>query len=341
MNVMESDKRIHDFVQDKPQKFAFLILAHRNPEQLLRLVQRLNDSQFDVYVHIDAKSDIKPFESILSNYGHVKLVQRRVNIVLNDFSLVQATCELLAEAYSGGEYLYYTLLTGQDYPIKPNHVIKDVLTSAYPMAYVDMYGVEEAKLHGVRWVENIGCHYYSQDVRRLLLKIVGPKRYYRSAMKWIKIPALFVDRLRSIFGTSPKHLINELGYTYCAGSHFWSLPDYAVEHILECYGNDLRIKHIFCNISAPEESFFQTVLSTCKNLRIPDPYVQFTSHLEEMDNPALRMIKWYENDVHTSGHPAIWTKKDLQMLKQAKALFARKFEYIDDGVLDAIDAELL
>ena len=65
---------------------------------------------------------------------------------------------------------------------------------------------------------------------------------------------------------------------------------------------------------------------------------QFENANKEMDNPALRLIKWYENGVHTNGHPAIWTIDDKQTIDNAKALFARKFDVsIDSKILNYLD----
>lgn len=58
-----------------------------------------------------------------------------------------------------------------------------------------------------------------------------------------------------------------------------------------------------------------------------------------MDNPALRLIKWYENGVHTSGHPADWQPSDFSTIANANALFARKFSG-EKQILDLIDMNL-
>ena len=45
-------------------RLAHLILAHNNPLQLERLVKRLDHPDADIYIHLDAKTDIKEYKHI-------------------------------------------------------------------------------------------------------------------------------------------------------------------------------------------------------------------------------------------------------------------------------------
>ena len=44
------------------KKIAILILAHKNPLQCKRLISSLESDFFDIYLHIDKKTDIKQLE---------------------------------------------------------------------------------------------------------------------------------------------------------------------------------------------------------------------------------------------------------------------------------------
>jgi hypothetical protein len=46
-------------------RFAYLILAHANPKQLQRLVNRLSHPCVDFYIHIDLKIAIQNFQPLL------------------------------------------------------------------------------------------------------------------------------------------------------------------------------------------------------------------------------------------------------------------------------------
>ncbi len=324
------------------RKIALLFLVHRSPEQLLRLLKRMDDERFDFYIHVDAKTNIERFLPITHHIkkSQIHWVHNRVKTYLNDFSLIEATCNTTKVASEGEEdYMYYVLLTGQDYPIKSNEFIYDKLSSAYPMSFIDMYGISEAYQSGVMWVEHIGYSYFSQSLRKKIQDFVGRKFYYSPCGRTVKI----IPKLYDIFATkliySPRKRIVDTEYTYSAGSHFWILPDIAIRHIIDKSEYDKNINEIFHHIAAPEESYFQTVLSSMEGLKLPNGMLeQFNSMDKEMDNPALRLIKWYEDGKHTSGHPGVWKMGDVSVIDSALALFARKFDINkDSNILDYLD----
>lgn len=319
-------------------KIAILILAHKNPSQLTRLIQAMDDERFDFFVHIDAKSRMSftlPKSLISKVYVDDVL---RIKTYFNDFSLVEATCSVMRSAFNKKKYKYFVLLTGQDYPIKSNDDIYNRLLSNYPTCWIDSYGVDEAAEKGVKWVEHVGYFRFSQRFRRILLQFFGTHFYFSSKGKIVKVFAVLYDRFMSRILANPRELVKRAGYTYCVGSHFWMLPDIAVKHILDKYDNDSIINDIFRHTAAAEESYFQTLLSTMPDAIIPEPYDQFKNQEKTMDNPALRLIKWFENGVHTNGHPAIWQIKDRDFMDRANALFARKFDStIDSDILDYFD----
>ena len=322
-------------------KIAILILCHKNPRQLSQLVSAIDDNRFDIYIHVDAKSNERPFKETIigqTSKSNVYFVKKRTKTFFFDFSLIEATYNCIETAIEHDNYKYYILLTGQDYPIKSNNYIYDKLINNYPICWIDMYSVEEAKLHNVKWVENIGYRRVSQKIRRFLSQFFGNRLYYSTGGKPIRAIAVAYDILYTFFSGSPRKKISNTTYTYSAGSHFWMLPDIAIKHLLSCYKNDTKLNNIFHNIGAPEESYFQTALSSMPNLQLPDEYIQFTSHEHEMDNPALRLIKWYENGAKTNGHPGIWKSEDIKFILSANALFARKFDMrIDQTIIQEID----
>lgn len=331
------------------EKIAILILAHKQPEQLLRLVRTLDDKRFDIYIHIDKKKDESQFSTILRHNPNIHFANTRIETYLNDFSLVDATMSLVKSALSNSaaHYKYHILLTGQDYPIKSTDYIYRHLLDNYPTCFIDSYPVKKkGDSTPSNWTEHLGHDYFSQHLRRLAIKTVGNKTYFSRAGKLIKIPIKGYDAFGSLLLGSPRRRISRLKtFTYSAGSHFWILPDTAINHIVAVYDRHQTLNNIFRHSPAPEESYFQTALSSMVGAVIPDASAQFAERhceMDEMDNVALRLIKWYENGTHTSGHPAIWKDTDLQLIKQSNALFARKFDMMVDGeILNLIDSEIL
>ncbi|MEN9488081.1 MAG: hypothetical protein RL494_346, partial [Bacteroidota bacterium] len=69
----------------------YIILAHKNPGQILRLIQKLNDDSSSFYIHIDINSDAKSFEAILSELPNVNFIKNRESGTWGDLGIVKAT----------------------------------------------------------------------------------------------------------------------------------------------------------------------------------------------------------------------------------------------------------
>lgn len=110
-------------------RIAFIILAHKQPSQLQRLLQRLAHPGVDCYVHVDAKCDLQDWETALS-LPQVYTVPERVKVTWAGWSILQATLNSMRAVMESGErYGYITLLSAQDYILKPVGYIYDFLNS--------------------------------------------------------------------------------------------------------------------------------------------------------------------------------------------------------------------
>jgi hypothetical protein len=98
-------------------KIAFLILAHKNPLQLKRLIRALDHEAFDFYIHLDAKVNIQPFREVLQA-PNIFFVCKRVNVQWAAYSLVQAQLNGIEEIVETGRYRYLNVLSAQDFPLR-------------------------------------------------------------------------------------------------------------------------------------------------------------------------------------------------------------------------------
>lgn len=101
-------------------RIAYIISAYKDAPHLLRLVEALNECA-DFYVHIDSRSDIRPFKEALG--GKVTFVPRHW-VSWGGWAQVEYQKELLAAVLrSGVAYDRVVCLSGQDYPLWPNKKI--------------------------------------------------------------------------------------------------------------------------------------------------------------------------------------------------------------------------
>jgi hypothetical protein len=122
---------------------AYLILAHANPLQLKRLVQKLSNNITDIYIHIDAKANIADF-MIITALPNVYFITKREKVYWGAYSIVQATVNGFEQMMASGKpYDYITLLSGQDYPLKSNAAIVDFFKANPNKAFMEFYTVND------------------------------------------------------------------------------------------------------------------------------------------------------------------------------------------------------
>ncbi len=110
----------------KVGKHAYLIMAHNNINILKILLEMIDDSRNDIYIHIDAKTKEFPFNEIknICNFSDVYFTTKRYNVKWGGSSQVK-TEMLLYRSAAPGKYNYYHLLSGVDLPLKTQNEIHD------------------------------------------------------------------------------------------------------------------------------------------------------------------------------------------------------------------------
>ncbi len=108
-------------------KYAVLIMTYTSPRQTQRLIHRLNNGEFDFYVHLDKKVDIDTHREI-QHMPNVFFVDNRIDIKWAGYTLVEAILSGMRYiAATGKKYDFINLISGQDYPLKPVAYISDFL----------------------------------------------------------------------------------------------------------------------------------------------------------------------------------------------------------------------
>src|SRR3712207_9004476 len=83
-------------------RLAFLISAHTDPQQLCRLVKSLPETaQF--FIHVDAKSDIKPFQSLLADCSRAHFVAPRVDVMWGSIGVVDSQMAMIHATLNAGQ----------------------------------------------------------------------------------------------------------------------------------------------------------------------------------------------------------------------------------------------
>jgi hypothetical protein len=213
-------------------RIAYLVLAHRNPEQLRRLVQRLGPDA-PVFVHLDARVRNPVAASFRSALPNATFVPRH-RCYWGSSGLVRATLECIgALARSGIAYDYAMLLSGQDYPIQPRERILGFLDGHRGAEFIESFPLERPN----RWTPQGGPFQASRRVRDFHL-------FYRSHHVSLPIRRRF-----------PSDLVPY------GGSQWWCLSRPCVEHVHRFSAERSDVVRYFEHTFIPDESYFQTVVA--------------------------------------------------------------------------------
>lgn len=284
-------------------RIAYLILAHKRSDLLIALIEALMDSEDGFFIHLDARTptaDVDRVVALEQQFPNVHLVPSRYACLWGDFSLVQATLVCVRNALEHGTFGYGVLLSGQDYPIKSQRIIKSFLIDHYPANFIDYFSLPSAD----HWPETNGgidriTYPYPHSVQPIL------SRGY----------TLYTAARRRL------HLSRYLPLsTWYGGSQWWCLTCDSLTWILRAYDSNPMWRRFFRYSQFPDELFFQTVLSQ-------SPFAAYIVS----DN--LRTIWW-----HKSLRPWVFRYDDVATLVASPGLFARKFD--DTAVLKAVDQQI-
>lgn len=208
-------------------RIAYLILAHKNPDQVKRLVNLLNG---DVYIHIDSKCDIKKF--YISN-EKINYINKRISINWGGFSMVQATLRLINDARKSCNYDYYVLLSGDDYPIRNLNEFELFLDKHKKHSFIEYDKFEPKWQH----LKERYTKYKISESTHIVSKILQ------------KILNIFVNN-RAMFRNMQAY----------KGAQWWCLNSDSINYILRYISDNKGVIRYFKHTYIPDEMFFQVIL---------------------------------------------------------------------------------
>jgi mannosyltransferase OCH1-like enzyme len=114
---------VPSFLKKGKMIFAYLILVHKNPQQLAMLIRSLMDDNVYFIIHIDRKVCADGFVNSLPVSENI-IFSKRVKVSWGGFGMIEATREMLRAMYAHNiQPDYVHLISGQDFPLKSNREI--------------------------------------------------------------------------------------------------------------------------------------------------------------------------------------------------------------------------
>jgi Core-2/I-Branching enzyme len=217
-------------------KVAYLIMGHRDPDQILRLIDVLRDSGAFFVIHIDkrAAADVfAPLKDYAAAHPEVFLA-RRIRCYWGGFGIAQAMIECLqTAARSGRPFDYAILLSAQDYPIKSAAQIEDFLTKNEGAEFIESFSLAKPN----RWTSHSG---YFQAMNRV--------RYWT-----------FFIRSRTFHLPIARKF--PFGWEPYGGSQWWGLSRECILYLDQFLRRNRGFVRYFKHVLIPDESLFQSILS--------------------------------------------------------------------------------
>jgi hypothetical protein len=282
---------------------AYLIFAHRNLDQLPRLIDRLDTGVASFFLHIDQKTDTMPSEGALRKLRALPNVHfvPRYHCPWATFGLVEAQKAAMEAALAEGGFTHLMLLTGQDYPLRPPHEIDSFFAAHPDVSFVGhnpgKTKIEKRKLERYKYenwhVYFAGKHYVPFRV----LKRVGIKR---------RIPG----RPRPVKGWA-----------------FFTVSQEAAEYAVRFYRENPRYVRFWRRAKHADEYFWHTILLN-------------SALTGKVSNTTLRYVRFVPPTGHTMTF-GIENLEELKAAS-SDYFFAGKLDStVDAQILDLIDRDLL
>ena len=108
-------------------RIAFCIECHKYTPVLQELCRQLQHPEADIFIHVDAKSDIRDFAPLRPL---ARFIHPRSKVYWGEYGQIDCMLKLL-RATCNGDYRYIAILSGDTLPLYPAETIRTVLREAY------------------------------------------------------------------------------------------------------------------------------------------------------------------------------------------------------------------
>jgi len=290
---------------------AFLVLSHRNPGQVLRLIRALREGhQAAVAVRHDQRRSTLEAHDVEAAGG--SLITDAHEVGWGDAAYLQMILDALQTTLRTTGAQWVVTASGQDYPLRPAGELKAHLAASGHQALLhdswplDLDAPPEPPKD--EFYRRYRYRHYAMPPgpARLIGRALGPLAYQRS------MPAGTPDLL----GVRPPRHPFGAGLRCHVSTDWLMVHRRAIESMARFARDDTAVMRHYARAAMPSESFFATALAA-------DPEISV--------GPAPRAIRFQPG----APHPDTWGEEDVGELLASGAYLGRKVD--DPGVMDRLD----
>ncbi|MDR3574628.1 MAG: beta-1,6-N-acetylglucosaminyltransferase [Anaerolineaceae bacterium] len=287
---------------------VYIVLAHDYPDQLIRLVKKLQAPNGTILIHQDKNMDSAGAAKIKNAFKELADVRflPRFSVRWGGFSLSRATNAAISQIIDQKVACDYAiLLSEQDYPIKSNSSFLQFLENNRGKSYMEVHALpyENWTFGGLHRIEQwhfgmswIGSHFLRARVK-----------YYLE---------LFCDHVL------PARRFPQ-GFQPYGGSTWWVLSRDCLEYVHAFNRTHAEFIRFFNYVANASELYYQTIL---KNSPL---------------SSSIENNKLTYTDLSLGGvHPKTLQDEDFEQSVKTHEFFARKFDMQKDiQILDMLDVQ--
>ena len=309
-------------------RVCYFIQAHKNPEQVYRLVRTIKKSSSNSLIVIgydftNSSIDMEPVQDLSDVY----LLKSNFVIKRGELSILKpylnAISWLLNEKF---EFDWLAYLSGQDYPIKPIAEIENFLFNTEYDGFIEYFNVlSEESPWSILGIKRYFYQYYN------LPKFA--ERLYKNKRFWGRIPRKlerlfrlnFYPTMSNDFKVGLVPFISPFSEEFkCyGGNHRHFLSRKCVLFLHEFINSHYSLMMYYEKTVLPEESLIQTILVNCHQFSLYNQHKIYDDY----------------TDSYKDGHPKTLGTEDYSKIIKSKSFFARKFEP-NSTVLDMLDTHI-
>lgn len=285
-------------------KIAYLILAHKDPAHLGRLIQAISTPNTACYIHLDKKADMSEF--IQLECSNVHFIKNRLPIYY-DYSLVEATLRLMREALKDDRHFdYFIRIHGVDYPVQSANYIENFFQKNMGSEFIEIMPTKA------------GDKEFPQNRIRTFEIPNGASSFEKIIYHYLSMIGFRRDRINEF---------KKFGLVRYWGSALWGLSSGACEYVLTYVQNNPKLLKFIRNTHVPVEMIFQIILGNSPFLDKVENYVHYVDwSSQQRHSPEL-----------TEKHLKLFSSSLQVIYENREILFANKFSSQNSQVVDALD----
>lgn len=270
-------------------KMAYVILCHKNPEQINMLIDNLTNDSVEFFIHVDQKSGI---EADITHRNDIHFVKEPIDVRWGHYSQIECILKCFALIKEHEKFSYIHIISGQDLPLASNEVILDFFKKNQGGEFVKYLQLPNAS-------ETWGC-YERVSVYYPRFLISRTRRMAAIRMRYIKL-VMNAPFLQRRLGVLPKLLYK--------GSNWMSITGECMEYIMEFTSTSPEYVRFFKNTLCGDEIFFHTIiLNSAFKDHVRSEIKRYTDWETGPDYPRTLTIEDYDR-ITSSGTECFWGRK--------------------------------